>query len=72
MFPRYRHAPILDLSRKRCPVCNHAVYSPAGVHPQCAVGLHEDPQFALKKSGARQGPLADVAVLAPADQPGLA
>ena len=37
MFPSYRHAPILDPHRKRCPVCNQAVYSLAGIHPQCAI-----------------------------------
>jgi hypothetical protein len=39
MLPSYRHAPIVDPLRKRCPICNHAVYSPAGIHPQCAVRL---------------------------------
>jgi len=37
MFPRYRHTPILDPERKRCPVCRQAVYSLAGIHPQCAI-----------------------------------
>ncbi len=37
MFPIYRHTPIFDPDRKRCPVCNRAVYSLAGVHPQCAI-----------------------------------
>ena len=37
MFPRYRHTPVFDPTRKRCPVCNQAVYSLAGIHPQCAV-----------------------------------
>jgi hypothetical protein len=37
MFPKYRHAPILDPERKRCPVCHHSVYSLAGIHPQCAI-----------------------------------
>ena len=36
MFPKYRHTPIFDAERKRCPVCRRAVYSLAGVHPQCA------------------------------------
>jgi hypothetical protein len=48
MFPKYRHAAIVDLSRKRCPVCHHAVYSLAGVHPQCAIRLQE-PQPGPKK-----------------------
>jgi len=37
MFPNYRHTPIFDAERKRCPVCRRAVYSMAGVHPQCAI-----------------------------------
>jgi hypothetical protein len=37
IFPKYRHAPIVDLDRKRCPVCQQPVYSLAGIHPQCAV-----------------------------------
>ncbi len=37
MFPKYRHTPIFDAERKRCPVCGRAVYSLAGVHPQCAI-----------------------------------
>jgi hypothetical protein len=37
MFPKYRHTPIFDPDRKRCPVCDHSVYSPAGIHPQCAI-----------------------------------
>jgi len=37
MFPKYRHTPIIDPDRKRCPVCHQAVYSLAGVHPQCAL-----------------------------------
>jgi hypothetical protein len=38
MNPRYyhRHTPLLDRRRRRCPVYQHAVYSPAGIHPQCA------------------------------------
>jgi len=37
MFPKYRHTPIFDAERKRCSVCRQAVYSPAGIHPQCAI-----------------------------------
>ena len=37
IFPKYRHSPIIDSERKRCPVCNQAVYSLAGIHPQCAI-----------------------------------
>jgi hypothetical protein len=44
MFPRYRHTPIFDSQRKRCPICNQSVYSLAGIHPQCAIKLDEEPQ----------------------------
>jgi hypothetical protein len=44
MFPRYRHTPIFDSTRKRCPICNQSVYSLAGIHPQCAIKLDEGPQ----------------------------
>jgi len=37
MFPKYRHTPIFDAERKRCSVCRQAVYSLAGIHPQCAI-----------------------------------
>jgi len=37
MFPKYRHTPIFDPERKRCPVCHQAVYSLADIHPQCAI-----------------------------------
>ncbi len=37
MVPTYRHTPIFDPERKRCPVCHHSVYSLAGIHPQCAI-----------------------------------
>jgi hypothetical protein len=38
MNPRYyhHHTPLLDPRRRRCPVCQHTVYSAAGIHPQCA------------------------------------
>ena len=36
MFPKYRHTPIVDGGRKRCPICHQAVYSQADIHPQCA------------------------------------
>jgi len=45
MFPRYRHAPIIDPHRKRCPVCNQSVYSLAGIHPQCAIRLDDPPKL---------------------------
>jgi hypothetical protein len=48
MFPRYRHSPIIDSQRKRCSVCNHPVYSSAGIHPQCAIKLADGPETQSK------------------------
>lgn len=31
-------------ARVRCPVCHEAVYSRAGIHPQCAVKQSEPPR----------------------------
>jgi hypothetical protein len=31
-------------TRVRCPVCHEAVYSRAGIHPQCAVRQSEPPR----------------------------
>ncbi len=54
IFPKYRHSPIIDSERKRCPVCNQAVYSLAGIHPQCAikraVALESSSKSAASKS----------------------
>jgi hypothetical protein len=44
MFPKYRHTPIFDPERRRCPVCHHSVYSLAGIHPQCAKRLDGPPK----------------------------
>ncbi len=46
MNPRYyhRHTPPLDPRRRRCPVCQHAVYSLAGIHPQCAERQADPPR----------------------------
>jgi hypothetical protein len=54
MFPRYRHTPIFDSQRKRCPICNQSVYSLAGIHPQCAIKLDEDPQSRSNKEPAAE------------------
>jgi hypothetical protein len=43
MFPKYRHAPIFEPERKRCPVCRHSAYSLAGIHPQCAIKRQDGP-----------------------------
>ena len=39
---KYWHVPIP--SRPICPVCKKAVYSRAGIHPQCAVSQAESPR----------------------------
>jgi hypothetical protein len=46
MNPRfYYHTPPKPVStRACCPVCHQAVYSLAGIHPQCAIKLLEGPQ----------------------------
>jgi hypothetical protein len=54
MFPRYRHTPIFDSQRRRCPICNQSVYSLAGIHPQCAIKLEEGPQSRGKKEAAAE------------------
>jgi hypothetical protein len=42
MNPKHFHTPVS--SRVRCPVCHEAVYSRAGIHPQCAVRQSEPPK----------------------------
>ena len=54
MFPRYRHTPIFDSQRKRCPICNQSAYSLAGIHPQCAIKLDEGPQSRSNKEPAAE------------------
>ena len=67
MLPNYRHAPIVDPLRKRCPVCNHAVYSLAGIHPQCAVSITDLPRTTKKKPAPSTTETSnDVVVLKPA------
>ena len=44
MFPSHRHTPLPDPQRKRCPICHQAVYSLAGIHPQCAERLTDPPK----------------------------
>ena len=51
MSPNYRHTPIFDPERKRCPVCHHSVYSLAGIHPQCAKRLDDPPKAKNKAKG---------------------
>jgi hypothetical protein len=45
MNPKYYHTPPQPVtSRVRCPVCREAVYSRAGIHPQCAVRQSDPPR----------------------------
>jgi len=65
--PKHVHTPVS--TRVRCPVCHQAVYSRAGVHPQCAMRQADPP----KPKGKAQkvpypaGPLTVAAELAGAD-----
>ena len=52
IFPKYRHAPIIDPDRKRCPVCHQSVYSLAGIHPQCAIKRADALESKSKKLAA--------------------
>jgi hypothetical protein len=64
MFPKYRHTPIFDSERKLCAVCHQAVYSLAGIHPQCAVKQADALESKSKREGASKGD-STVAVEAP-------
>jgi hypothetical protein len=45
MNAKHYHTPITPTStRARCPVCQEAVYSRAGIHPQCAVRQSDPPR----------------------------
>jgi hypothetical protein len=45
MTPKYYHTPLKTPStRALCPVCREAVYSRAGIHPQCAVKQCDPPR----------------------------
>jgi hypothetical protein len=55
MNPRYYHTPVTPGStRVRCPVCHEAVYSRAGIHPQCAVKQADPPRPKDKKGAPGQ------------------
>jgi hypothetical protein len=49
-------------TRVRCPVCHEAVYSRAGIHPQCAVRQSEPPRTKNKPAQDVEAidPLVDV------------
>jgi hypothetical protein len=40
----HHHTPPPDPNRRLCPVCHHAVYSLAGIHPQCAEHQADPPR----------------------------
>ena len=64
MFPRYRHTPIFDAERKRCSVCRRAVYSLAGIHPQCANRRAIALESKIKReAAAKAGPEITVAAV---------
>jgi hypothetical protein len=71
IFPKYRHAPIIDPDRKRCPVCNQSVYSLAGIHPQCAI-KHADALESKSKKLAASTAGSPAVVVAAATDPALA
>ncbi len=62
MNPKHYHTPTAAIPpRRRCPVCHQAVYSRAGIHPQCAMKQSESFQPAGKKHAAAP-PAVPVAV----------
>jgi len=68
MNPKHFHTPLS--TRARCPVCHEAVYSRAGIHPQCAVRQSEPPRSSTKEPALIPAqPLDGVIDLAGADEP---
>jgi hypothetical protein len=74
MNPKHYYTPTAAIpQRRRCPVCHQAVYSRAGIHPQCAMKQSEPFQPAGKKHApaphavpvAVAAPGADVIEVAP-------
>jgi hypothetical protein len=51
-------------TRVRCPVCHEAVYSRAGIHPQCAVRQSEPPRTKAKPTDDVVDPIVDIPVIA--------
>ena len=60
MVPTYRHTPIFDPERKRCPVCDHSVYSLAGIHPQCAIKRAVVLESLRKKAASKSGSIESI------------
>jgi hypothetical protein len=66
----YYHTPVKpESTRASCPVCHQAVYSRAGIHPQCAVIQHDPPRSKSKKP--QDSGLIDLAIET-SDQPVVA
>src|SRR3954468_14043707 len=61
MYSRHYHTPVS--TRARCPVCHEAVYSRAGIHPQCAMSQADPPR---PKRNAQKAP-ADATQVAVAE-----
>jgi hypothetical protein len=44
-YTRHYHNSLPPISRRAlCPICKQAVYSLAGIHPQCAMSLPDSPR----------------------------
>ena len=56
----YHTPPQPGSTRVRCPVCHEAVYSRAGIHPQCAVRQSEPPKVKATPQAAPVVLAADV------------
>ena len=55
-------------TRVRCPVCHEAVYSRAGIHPQCAVRQSDPPKPKNKPADVAIEPIgADIVVIGTTD-----
>ena len=54
-------------TRARCPVCHEAVYSRAGIHPQCAVRQSDPPKSKAKPPAAIDPVAVDSAIIATTD-----
>jgi hypothetical protein len=62
MNSKHYHTPLS--TRVRCPVCHEAVYSRAGIHPQCAVRQADPPRPKAKPPKSTDpGGAVDVAVV---------
>ena len=66
MNPKHFHTPVS--TRARCPVCHEAVYSRAGIHPQCAVRQSDPPRPKAKPTDVAIDPIdGDVVVIGTTD-----